>query len=327
MTPARRHLIAALATGTLAFLGAPAASAQEFPSRPIKLVAPLAPGGATDLVARVLAERAGKILGQPMVVENRPGAGGTVGSALVVQSPPDGHTLLMGTIGTLAISPAMYPKMPYDTDRDLTPVALVAGGQFALVVHPSFPARNFEEFLEQARAQPGKINYGSAGNGSTLHLGMELLASMAGLRLTHVPYKGSGPLVTALAAGEVQVGLPDVPSVMQFVRSGRLRALAVTGMQRDPTLPDVPTVTESGIKGYDVVVWLGVMAPARTPPEIIKHLNEAMVRALREPEVSARLKEFGMQVYASSPSEFARFLSAERAKWEPIVKSSGATIN
>lgn len=327
MTPARRHLIAALATGTLAFLGAPAASAQEFPSRPIKLVAPLAPGGATDLVARVLAERAGKILGQPMVVENRPGAGGTVGSALVVQSPPDGHTLLMGTIGTLAISPAMYPKMPYDTDRDLTPVVLVAGGQFALVVHPSFPARNFEEFLEQARAQPGKINYGSAGNGSTLHLGMELLASMAGLRLTHVPYKGSGPLVTALAAGEVQVGLPDVPSVMQFVRSGRLRALAVTGMQRDPTLPDVPTVTESGIRGYDVVVWLGVMAPARTPPEIIKHLNEAMVRALREPEVSARLKEFGMQVYASSPSEFARFLSAERAKWEPIVKSSGATIN
>lgn len=327
MTPARRHLIAALATGTLAFLGAPAASAQEFPSRPIKLVAPLAPGGATDLVARVLAERAGKILGQPMVVENRPGAGGTVGSALVVQSPPDGHTLLMGTIGTLAISPAMYPKMPYDTDRDLTPVALVAGGQFALVVHPSFPARNFEEFLEQARAQPGKINYGSAGNGSTLHLGMELLASMAGLRLTHVPYKGSGPLVTALAAGEVQVGLPDVPSVMQFVRSGRLRALAVTGMQRDPTLPDVPTVTESGIRGYDVVVWLGVMAPARTPPEIIKHLNEAMVRALREPEVSARLKEFGMQVYASSPSEFARFLSAERAKWEPIVKGSGATIN
>lgn len=327
MTPARRHLIAALATSALAFLGAPAASAQEFPSRPIKLVAPLAPGGATDLVARVLAERAGKILGQPMVVENRPGAGGTVGSALVVQSPPDGHTLLMGTIGTLAISPAMYPKMPYDTDRDLTPVALVAGGQFALVVHPSFPARNFEEFLEQARAQPGKINYGSAGNGSTLHLGMELLASMAGLRLTHVPYKGSGPLVTALAAGEVQVGLPDVPSVMQFVRSGRLRALAVTGMQRDPTLPDVPTVTESGIRGYDVVVWLGVMAPARTPPEIINRLNEAMVRALREPEVSARLKEFGMQVYASSPSEFARFLSAERAKWEPIVKSSGATIN
>ncbi len=327
MTPARRHLIAALATGSLAFLGAPAASAQEFPSRPIKLVAPLAPGGATDLVARVLAERAGKILGQPLVVENRPGAGGTVGSALVVQSPPDGHTLLMGTIGTLAISPAMYPKMPYDTDRDLTPVVLVAGGQFALVVHPSFPARNFEEFLEQARAQPGKINYGSAGNGSTLHLGMELLASMAGLQLTHVPYKGSGPLVTALAAGEVQVGLPDVPSVMQFVRSGRLRALAVTGMQRDPTLPDVPTVTESGIRGYDVVVWLGVMAPARTPPEIIKRLNEAMVRALREPEVSARLKEFGMQVYASSPSEFARFLSAERAKWEPIVKSSGATIN
>lgn len=327
MMRARWQLISAIATGALALLGPCAASAQDFPNRPIRLVAPLAPGGATDLVARVLAERAGKLLGQPMVVENRPGAGGTVGSALVVQSPPDGHTLLMGTIGTLAISPAMYPKMPYDTDRDLTPVVLVAGGQFALVVHPSFPARNFEEFLQHVRAHPGQTNYGSAGNGSTLHLGMELLASMAGLRLTHVPYKGSGPLVTALAAGEVQVGLPDVPSVMQFVRSGRLRALAVTGAQRDPTLPDVPTVTESGIKAYDVVVWLGVMAPARTPAEIVQRLNDAMVRALREPEVSARLKEFGMQVYASNPADFARFLSAERAKWEPIVKASGATIN
>lgn len=327
MKRALHRIVTGLTTGVLTLLLPSLANAQDFPSRPIRLVAPLAPGGATDLVARVLAERAGKILGQPMVVENRPGAGGTVGSALVVQSPPDGHTLLMGTIGTLAISPAMYPKMPYDTDRDLTPVVLVAGGQFALVVHPAFPARTFEEFLQQVRAHPGQTNYGSAGNGSTLHLGMELLASMAGLRLTHVPYKGSGPLVTALAAGEVQVGLPDVPSVMQFVRSGRLRALAVTGAQRDPTLPDVPTVIESGVKGYDVVVWLGVMAPARTPPEIIHRVNDAMVRALREPEVSTRLKEFGMQVYASSPGEFSRFLSAERAKWEPIVKASGATIN
>jgi tripartite-type tricarboxylate transporter receptor subunit TctC len=325
----RRSFATALAAGTLGLgLGlAPQLTAQEFPSRPMKLIAPLAPGGATDLVARVLAERAGKYLGQPMVVENRPGAGGTVGSAMVVQSPPDGHTLLMGTIGTLAISPAMYPKMPYDTDRDLMPVSLVAGGQFALVVHPSFPARDFAEFLEHVRANPGKLNYGSAGNGSTLHLGMELLASMAGLRITHVPYKGSGPLVTALAAGEVQMGLPDVPSVMQFVRSGRLRALAVTGAGRDPTFPDVPTIAESGVKGYDVVVWLGVMAPARTPPEIVNRINAAIVRSLRDPDVGARLQEFGMQVYASSPQEFARFLAVERAKWEPIVKSSGATIN
>lgn len=327
MSWTKRGLAAAWVAAVLVLPVSLQAMAQEFPSRPMRLIAPLAPGGATDLVARLLAERAGRYLGQPMVVENRPGAGGTVGSALVVQAPPDGHTLLMGTIGTLAISPAMYPKMPYDTDRDLIPVSLVAGGQFALVVHPSFPARDFGEFLQHVRANPGKLNYGSAGNGSTLHLGMELLASMAGLSMTHVPYKGSGPLVTALAAGEVQAGLPDVPSVMQFVRSGRLRALAVTGAGRDPSFPEVPTIAESGLKGYDVVVWLGVMAPSRTSPEIVNRINAAIVRSLRDPDVGARLEEFGMQVYASSPQEFARFLAIERAKWEPIVKSSGATIN
>lgn len=327
MSWTKRGLAAAWVAAVLVLPVSLQAMAQEFPSRPMRLIAPLAPGGATDLVARLLAERAGRYLGQPMVVENRPGAGGTVGSALVVQAPPDGHTLLMGTIGTLAISPAMYPKMPYDTDRDLIPVSLVAGGQFALVVHPSFPVRDFGEFLQHVRANPGKLNYGSAGNGSTLHLGMELLASMAGLSMTHVPYKGSGPLVTALAAGEVQAGLPDVPSVMQFVRSGRLRALAVTGAGRDPSFPEVPTIAESGLKGYDVVVWLGVMAPSRTSPEIVNRINAAIVRSLRDPDVGARLEEFGMQVYASSPQEFARFLAIERAKWEPIVKSSGATIN
>ncbi|MFM8546702.1 MAG: Bug family tripartite tricarboxylate transporter substrate binding protein [Betaproteobacteria bacterium] len=327
MNPFRLRILWLLAAGALISHAPNAALAQDFPTRPIKLIAPLAPGGATDLVARVLAERAARYLGQPMVVENRPGAGGTVGSAAVVQSPPDGHTVLMGTIGTLAISPAMYPKMPYDTDRDLLPVSLVAGGQFALITHPSFPARNFAEFLQYVRNNPDKVNYGSAGNGSTLHLGMDLLASMAGLRLTHVPYKGSGPLVTALAAGEVPVGLPDVPSVMQFVRSGRLKALAVTGSQRDPAFPEIPTIAESGIKDYDVVVWLGVMAPAKTPPDIISRLNAAIVKSLRDDDITAKLREFGMQIYASSPQEFAKFLAAERAKWEPIVKSSGATIN
>jgi tripartite-type tricarboxylate transporter receptor subunit TctC len=326
MTWNHRSLCGALAALTFGLGALVAAQAQEFPSRPLKLIAPLAPGGATDLAARLLAERAGKYLGQPMVVENRPGAGGTVGSAMVVQAPADGHTLLMGTIGTLAISPAMYRKMPYDTDKDLLPVALVAGGQFALVVHPSFPAADFKAFLAHVRANPAALNYGSAGNGSTLHLGMELLASMAGLKITHVPYKGSGPLVTAIAAGEVQMGLPDVPSVIQFVRSGRLRALAVTGATRDSKFPEVPTIAESGVPGYDVVVWLGVMAPARTPPEVIDRLNQAIVKSLREADVTAKLDEFGLKVLASTPGEFRTFLAAERAKWAPIVKASGAVI-
>jgi tripartite-type tricarboxylate transporter receptor subunit TctC len=323
----RRSLIGAVAACALSLLALHPAVAQDFPSRPMKLIAPLAPGGATDLVARILAERVGRHLGQPMVVENRPGAGGTVGSALVVQSPPDGHTLLMGTIGTLAISPATYSKMPYDTDKDLVPVARVASGQFALVVPPSFPASNFKELLEHVKANPGRLNYGSAGKGSTLHLGMELLASMAGLSITHVPYKGSGPLVTALAAGEVQMGLPDVPSVLQFVRSGRLKVLAVTGARRDAKFPEVPTIAESGIAGYDVVVWLGVMAPARTPPAIITRLNQAILKALGDQDIVARLDEFGLSAFGSSPDEFRSFLAVERAKWAAVVKTSGAAGN
>jgi tripartite-type tricarboxylate transporter receptor subunit TctC len=326
-TSLKRRLIGSAAACALGLFALQPASAQDFPTRPMKLIAPLAPGGATDLVARILAERVGRYLGQPMVVENRPGAGGTVGSALVVQSPPDGHTLLMGTIGTLAISPATYSKMPYDTDKDLVPVARVASGQFALVVPPSFPAANFKEFLDYVKSNPGRLNYGSAGKGSTLHLGMELLASMAGLKITHVPYKGSGPLVTALAAGEIQMGLPDVPSVLQFVRSGRLKALAVTGPQRDAKFPEVPTIAELGIAGYDVVVWLGVMVPARTPPEVIARLNQAILKSLSDQDVLGKLDEFGLSAFGSSPDEFRKFLAVERAKWAAVVKASGAADN
>jgi tripartite-type tricarboxylate transporter receptor subunit TctC len=303
-----------------------AAQAQDFPTRPIRLIAPLAAGGVTDMAARLLAERAGKYLGQPMVVENRPGAGGLVGSGLVASAPPDGYTILMGTIGTLAVSPSMYKKMPYDTDKDLIPVSLVAGGQFALAVHPSFPSKTFGEFLEYVKARPGELNYGSAGNGSTLHLGMEMLNSMAGLKITHVPYKGTGPMVAALAGGEIQIGLPDLPSALPFARSERVRILAVTSGSRAQVMPEVPTIAESGLKDYEVVVWLGVMAPAGTPGPVIEKLNSAIVQALKDKDIVEKLAEVDMKVFASSPEQFGTFIKRERAKWDPIVKASGAQI-
>lgn len=320
-----------MATGLLAasvLMAGPvcAQGAASFPERPIRLIAPLAAGGVTDMVARLLAERAGRYLGQPMVVENRPGAGGLVGSNLVATAPPDGYTVLMGTIGTLAISPSMYRKMPYDTDKDIVPVTLVAGGQFALIVSPSFPAKTFGEFLTHVKANPGKYNYGSAGNGSTLHLGMEVLKGTAGLDIAHVPYKGSGPAVTAVAAGEVQMAMPDLPSVLPFVKNERLRLLAVTSQHRAPIAPAVPTIAESGLKDFDIVVWLGVMAPAGTPAPVIGRLNDAFVRALNDDDIKARLSEVDMRVFAGGPAEFGRFLAAERRKWDPIVKASGARV-
>lgn len=312
-----------LAAAALCSLGA---RAQSFPSRPVRLVVPLAPGGATDIVARILAEKAGSLLGQPMVVDNRPGAGGTVGSAQVANATPDGHTLLMGTVGTLAVSPGMYRNLAYDTERDLAPVALVSAGNFALAASTSLPSASVQDFLRQARTRPGELNYGSAGNASMPHLGMELLSAAAGIRLTHVPYKSSGQLVGALMAGEVQAGLPDVPAVLQQFRAGRVRILAVAGQARDPLLPEVPTLAESGVAGFDIGSWLGVMAPARAPAPVIAQLNDAIVKALQSAEVISRLKDLGMRPIASTPADFRAFLQRERVKWESVVRASGVTV-
>lgn len=315
----RRDLLVA-AVGTSLYGGS---WAQSFPSKPVKLVVPLAPGGATDIAARVLAERIAANLGQPMVVENRAGAGGTVGSQAVAAAPADGYTLLMGTIGTLAVSPSMYRRLPYDSDRDLTPVSRVAVGNFALVATLGLPASTIQDFLRLARARPGELNYGSAGNGSMLHLGMELLNRAAGIDVKHIPYKSSGQLVTALASGEVQVGLPDVPSVLQLARAARIKVLAVAGASRDPLLPDVPTIAESGLPGVEVSSWLGVMAPARTPSAVVDQINAAIVKTMADPAVASRLAELGMRAGTSSPAEFREFLARERPKWDAVIKATG----
>ena len=321
----RRAIIAGLAAGVTG-LTAGRVQAQAFPQRPIRLVVPLAPGGTTDIVARLLAERAAAELGQPIIVDNRPGAGGTIGSDIVAKAAPDGYTILMGTIGTVAVAPALYASLPYDPDKSFAPIILVSTSQFVVAAKSDLPAADLRALVALAKARPGGLNYGSAGNGSTLHLGMELLNSMAGVTMQHVPYRSSGQVVTALVGGQVDVGMPDMPSVLPHVQGGRIRALAVTGTRRAAVLPDVPTVAEMGFAGFDVGVWLGLLAPAGTPEAIIATLNGAFARALRAPEMVERLKSFDTEVVASTPAEFARFINVERTRWAEVVRRSGATI-
>lgn len=303
-----------------------AAMAQAYPVKPIRLVVPLAPGGTTDLIARMVAERMSPILGQPVVIENRGGAGGTIASNHVAKSEPDGYTLLMGTIGTAAIAPAMYASLPYDPEKDFEAVSLLTTGQFVLAVNPSVPAKTLGEFLSLAREKPGTLSYGSAGNGSTLHLGMELLKQNAGINIVHVPYRGSGPMVVALVGGEIQAGLPDIPSALPFIESGKLRPLAVTSADRSTILPDIPTLAESGFKDYSVTVWLGIYAPAGTPRAIVDKLNESIALAVQDENLKMRLAKIDSSIATSTPDEFAEFSRSERAKWKAIVDTSGSRI-
>ena len=308
-------------------LFAGAARADEYPSKPIHLVVPLAPGGTTDIISRLLAKQMAGILGQAIVIDNRSGAGGTIASNEVAHAAPDGYTILMGTIGTMAVAPAMYSHLPYDPDKDFSLISLVNTGQFVLVVNPKVEAKNFSQFLALAKSEPGAINFGSAGNGSTPHLGMELLQSMAGIKLVHVPYRGSGPMVTAVAGGQVQCGMPDIPSALSLIQAGRLRALAVTGEARSTALPDVPTIAESGFKNFNVTVWLGLVAPRGTPAPIVEKLNHAVKLALQDKAFIKRLAEISSTPNYSTPAEFETFYKSERKKWAQVVKESGAVIN
>jgi tripartite-type tricarboxylate transporter receptor subunit TctC len=301
--------------------------AGNFPEKPIKLVVPLAPGGATDMVARLLGEKVGQVLGQPIVIENRPGAGGSIGSDYVAKSAPDGYTMLMGTIGTLAVTPSLYQSLPYDSDKAFSPVSLATGSQFVLVINPAVEARSVSELIEQAKSHPGKFNYGSAGNGSTPHLAMELLKQRTGVDMTHVPYRGSGPMISALLGGEVQVGMPDLPAALPHIQSGKLVALGVSSTKRAGTADNIPTLSESGIKDFEVLVWLGLLTPAGTPPAIVDTLSHAVQKALKEPSMQRRLAESDVSVFASTPQEFADYIQSERTKWDQVVKQSGATIN
>jgi tripartite-type tricarboxylate transporter receptor subunit TctC len=301
------------------------ADAQPWPNRPIRLVVPFSPGGTTDVVARLIAQGLGTALGQPVVVDNRAGAAGNIGADAVAKSPPDGYTLLMGTVGTHAINAGLYKKMPYDTVADFAPVTLVAAVPNILVLNPAVPVASVKDLIAYAKANPGKLNFASSGNGTSIHLSGELFKTMTGVEMTHVPYKGSAPALTDLIGGQVQLMFDNLPSALPHVKSGKLKALAVTTAERAPAFPDLPTVQEKGLPGFETSSWFGVLAPAGTPREIVARLNTEILKLLATPDMQERFAQNGAQVVGKGPAEFAAHIKAEMAKWAKVIKESGAT--
>jgi tripartite-type tricarboxylate transporter receptor subunit TctC len=302
-------------------------SAQTYPTKPIRLVVPFPPGGATDILARDVAQKLTEAWGQSVIVDNRPGAGGNIGSELVAKSAPDGYTLEMGTVGTHAINASLYAKMPYDHVKDFTPVILVAGVPNVLVVTPSLPVNSVAELIAYAKANPGKLNFASSGNGTSIHLSGELFKVMAGVQMTHIPYKGSAPALQDLIAGQVQLMFDNLPPSLPQIKAGKLRALAVTSLARAPALPDVPTLAESGLPGFEASSWFGILAPAGTPAPIVAKLNAEVAKWLATPEAKEKLLKQGANPAGGTPEDFAKHIAAETAKWAKVVKDSGAKID
>jgi tripartite-type tricarboxylate transporter receptor subunit TctC len=302
-----------------------AASAQSYPSRPIRLVVPYPPGGPLDIMARAIGQKLAEAWSQPVVVDNRAGAGGNIGADLVAKSTADGYTLLMGAVATHAINPTLYAKVPYDPVKDFAPVALVAQVPNILVVNPAVPVRSVRELIEFARARPGYLNFGSGSTGSTGHLAGELFNTMAGVKMVHIPYKGGAPAMADLLAGQVQLMFDNLANALPNVKAGRLRALAVTTLARSPAMPELPTIAESGLPGFDLTTWFGVMAPAGTPPEILAKLNAEIVRALNAKDMRERLEKMGAEPPPNNtPERFAAFIGTEAAKYAKVVRDSGA---
>lgn len=308
-------LAAALAAGV-------AHAQQSYPTRSIRLVVPSSPGGGTDITARIIAPKLGEFLGHQVVVENRPGAGTMIGGEVVARAAPDGYTLLMG-ISTLAINPAMYKKVPYDALKDFAPVSQVVALPNILVTHPSLPVKSVKELVAFAKARPGQINFASAGMGTNPHLSMELFLSMTGLKMIHVPYKGSGQGVIDLLAGHVSVMTPSILTALNYVKNGRLRALGVTSAKRAAGAPQIPTIAEAGVPDYEAVQWFGVLAPAGTPRDIVTRLHKEVVRTVQTPDIRQKLMNDGADPVGSSPEEFARFIRAETAKWAKVASEIG----
>ena len=305
----------------------PSLYAQGYPARPLRLVVPFSPGGAADVPGRILSQKMSEALGQQVVVDNRPGAGSTIGADQVAKAPPDGYTLLMMS-NTHFVSAALYKKLAYDSLNDYAPVTQATSAPNIIVVHPSLPARTVKELIALARAKPGKIDYASSGNGSTQHLTGALFTKMAGIDMTHIPYRGSGPATADLLSGQVTVGFPGIAGMLPQIKAGKLRALAVTGARRSPELPQVPTVAEAGIKGYDVTAWFGVVGPKGMPREIVLRLHSELLRIMKNPDVQKQLLNAGQEVtWQETPELFGEMLKLEAAKWARMVQESGATVN
>ncbi len=316
-----------LVIAVFAAVFAHAATAQNYPNRPVRLVVPFSPGGAADVPGRILTQKMTEVLGHQVVVDNRPGAGSTIGAESVAKAPADGYNLLMIS-NTHFVSAALYKKLSYDSVGDFAPVTQVTSAPNVLVVHPSLPVKNIKELIALAKAQPGKIDYASSGNGSTQHLTGALFTKMAGIDMMHIPYRGSGPATADLLSGQVTVGFPGIAGMLPQIRAGKLRALAVTSNKRSPELPDTPTVAEAGIKGYDVTAWFGIAAPKGTPRDIVMKLHSELLRIVKTPDVQKQLLNAGQEVaWQETPELFGEMLKVEAAKWARMVKESGAQVN
>ena len=298
------------------------ALAQSYPTRAIKLVVPSSPGGGTDIVARILGQKLSEQLGQQFVVENRAGAGTVIGNDAVAKSAPDGYTLLMG-LSTLAINPSMYAKLPYDALRDFAPISQSVSACNILILHPSVPAKTVVELIALARAKPGSLTFGSAGMGTNPHLSGELFKSLARIDMVHVPFKGSGQSIISQVAGEIAANFPSVPTAMPYVKAGRLRGIGVTTLKRVEVLPDVPSIAEAGLPGYEATQWFGLLAPAGTPRPIIDRLYQESLRALRSADMKERMTAEGLEVVGSTPEEFASYIRSETEKWTRVIKAAG----
>jgi tripartite-type tricarboxylate transporter receptor subunit TctC len=302
-------------------LGAGSAAAQQYPAKPVTIVVPFAPGGGSDNIARVIATKLSENFGKQFIVENRAGAGTNIGNEAAAKAAPNGYTLLLGQV-TLGINPSLYPKLGYDVQRDLVPVGMVATSPTVLVVNPSLPAKNLQELIALAKAKPGTLNFGSGGNGTSVHLAGELFKSIAGTDIVHVAYKGSSPAVTDLMGGQIQMMFDTAPSATPHIKAGRLRAIAVTGDKRLPELPNVPTFAESGLKGFDATAWYGIMAPANTPKDVIANLNAAVNKVLADPGVRKRLQEMGAEPAGGTPEQLGDYLRQELAKWGKVIRDA-----
>lgn len=295
----------------------------QYPQKPIRLVAPFAPGGGTDILARLFGQQMNEVLGQQVIVDNRGGAGGTIGTDIAAKAPPDGYTLILVS-ASHAINPGLYGKLPYDSVNDFAPITQIATSPGILVVNPSLPVKSVKDLIALAREKPGQINYASAGSGTPPHLAGELFKVMAKIDMLHVPYKGNAPAFTDVIGGQVSLIFPTMPSAMSFIKSGRLRPIAVTSAKRSPAAPDIPTIAESGLPGYEATSWYGILAPARTPREIVARLHEVLVSIIGSPDMKQKLAAQGLDPVGNTPQQFAGVIKGEIAKWVKVVKASGA---
>jgi tripartite-type tricarboxylate transporter receptor subunit TctC len=318
------HAARNLAVALLCTLGA-GAFAQSYPSKPVRVIVPFAPGGPADTIARTVSQKLSTSMGQPFVAENRAGAGGMIGADAAAKSPADGYTVLVTSL-PFTITPSLYAKVPYHTTRDFIPVTLIASGPMVLVIHPSVPAKNLQELIALAKSQPGKLNYGSAGSGSSAHIATEYFAMLAGVKATHVPYKGGGPAMSDLLGGQLSFLIEAMPLVVQHVKSGKVKAIAISGSKRASSLPDTPTFEEQGLRGYEMATWTGMWVPANTPREVVTRLHGEVVKAIATPDMKERFADLGVESVGNAPEQFGLFVQAEIDKWSKVVREAGMRV-